>query len=250
MYKASETNIIDEEELKRLKDEMAEDEYEQEMECSFEAAIKGAYYGSLIKAAEKEGRITNVPFDPNLPVHTACDLGIGDDTVMWWFQVSPAGEIRIIDFYANSGCGLDHYINHLKSKTYVYGKHLAPHDINVRELTRGRSRKETAESLGINFEVVPKIKVDDGINAVRTIIPRCWFDKEKCKDGIEALKLYRRHFNEKYNVFSDQPLHDWCSHPADGFRCLAVGLHIAEPRIKKAEKTRPQRTSPTAWMGA
>jgi hypothetical protein len=249
MYRASETDVLDKTELELAKAEMSDEEYAQEFECSWTAAIRGAYYGYLIEQAEKAGRVTNVPYDPIMPVHTGWDLGIGDTTVIWFCQMSPGGELRIIDFYENSGVGLDHYVNLLSSKGYVYGKHLAPHDIKVRELGTGRSRLETAQSLGLNFEVVPNIPPEDGINAVRTILPRCWFDKQNTEKGLDCLRQYRREFNERMNTFRDRPLHDRTSHPADGFRYLAVGLNqLLETPKSKIPRIRSNAPQNVAWM--
>jgi hypothetical protein len=250
MYKASETNVLDPQELKQQRSQLTEEQFAQEFECSFAAAIIGAYYGKLITQAEDQGSVTAVPIDPILPVHTAWDLGIADTTVIWFFQVSPAKQIRIIDFYETSGVGLDHYVNVLKERGYTYGKHLAPHDIEVRELGTGRSRIETAASLGLKFEVVRNIPIPDGINAARTILPMCWFDKIKTEKGLDALRQYRREYNERLSTFRDRPLHDSCSHPADGFRMLAVGLEQVAPKVVPKKGRPKQYAKPNvAWMG-
>jgi len=232
MYKSSQTNILDKEELRQARDEMTPEQYEQEFECSFEAALIGAYYGSKIQDATVEGRITSVPYDPILPVHTAWDIGINDATAIWFFQMSPGGEIRNIDYEENNNFGLDYYIKLIKEKPYVYGYHLAPHDMRVREYISGRSRLDYAESLGLRFEVVKNIPKVDGINAVRTIIPRCWFDEKKCDKGVQALKAYRKEYSDRLSTFRDSPLHDWASNGADAFRMLAVGLEEIQPALR------------------
>lgn len=221
--KASETGLIDETELADAREDMPDEQYRQEFECSFEAAIVGAYYGQLMSRAEDEKRITEVPYEPKLPVTTAWDLGRTDATAIWFVQQEGL-RIRVCDFYANSGVGLDHYASVLKGKNYAYDQHLLPHDVEVTELTTDRSRLETLRSLGIEPTVVPKLPIDDGINAVRNLLPKCWFDREKCKHGVEALKQYRREWDDRYQVFKPRPLHDWTSDPADAFRYLAVGL--------------------------
>ena len=223
MYKASETDILDEEELTEAKKAMGEDRYDQEFECSFEAAIQGAYYAQEMKTATSDKRITNVPYDPAASVVTAWDLGIGDSTSIWFAQFV-GQEIRLIDYYENSGVGLDVYAKALSEKGYHYDQHILPHDVQVKELGTGKSRLETLDALGIrNVTIAPKLSVDDGIQAARSMLARCWFDEVKCARGIEALRQYRREFDEKLKSWRGRPLHDWTSHPADSFRYLAVG---------------------------
>ena len=223
MYKASETDILDEEELTEAKKAMGEDRYDQEFECSFEAAIQGAYYAQEMKTATSDKRITNVSYDPAAAVVTAWDLGIGDSTSIWFAQFV-GQEIRLIDYYENSGVGLDVYAKALSEKGYHYDQHILPHDVQVKELGTGKSRLETLDALGIrNVTIAPKLSVDDGIQAARSMLARCWFDEVKCARGVEALRQYRREFDEKLKSWRGRPLHDWTSHPADSFRYLAVG---------------------------
>jgi len=222
--KASETGIVKEGELEAAQAQMTPEQYEQEYECSFTAAIIGAYYGKLLTDADDSGRISRVPYDPAYPVHTAWDLGINDATAIWFAQVFRGGAIHVIDYYESSGVGLDHYADILSKKDYHYGDHLAPHDVEVRELGSGKSRVETAYSLGIKFRVVPKMKVADGINAARMLIPKCYFDRDRCGDGIEMLRQYRQEWDDRRKIFRDHPRHDYTSHAADAFRYLAVGL--------------------------
>ena len=223
MFKASETDILDEDELEEAKRTMGEDRYEQEFECSFEAAIQGAYYAQEMKTATSDGRVTNVPYDPAVGVTTAWDLGIGDSTAIFFAQYV-GQEIRIIDYYENSGVGLDHYAKVLSEKGYHYSEHILPHDVQVKELGTGKSRLETLDALGISdITIAPKLAVDDGIQAARSMIARCWFDEKDCARGIEALRQYRREFDERLKTWRGRPLHDWTSHGADAFRYLAVG---------------------------
>lgn len=226
VLKASETQILPANELGRLKQMMPANEYDQEMECSFEAAITGAYFAKELK--EAEARITAVPHDPMLKTNTAWDLGIADSMTIWFYQ-AVGRELRVIDYYEASGYGLDHYVKHLASKPYLYGKHYGPHDIQVRELGTGKSRWEVAKSLGVTFTVVKDIGIEDGINAARMTIPRMWFDKAKCATGIDALRQYREKIDEKRQV-SMGPLHDWTSHAADAFRYLCVGHQDDKPK--------------------
>jgi phage terminase large subunit len=234
MHKASETGLIPQAELDAARKSLTEDQYNQEYECSFDAAIQGAYYGVDMANAEKDKRIGKVPWERDIEVTTAWDLGIGDSTSIWFVQ-QVANEIRVIDYLEASGAGLDHYARELKAKPYVYGRHILPHDVEVHELTTGKSRKESLASMGIQATVAPKLPVDDGINAVRRILHKCWFDADKCARGIEALKQYRREWDDKGRMFRNRPLHDWTSHGADAFRYLAVGLPddmpVAMPQI-------------------
>ena len=223
MLKASETSILDQEELDEARRTMGDDRYEQEFECSFEAAIQGAFYAKEMKEATEDGRIPRVPYYRAASVITAWDLGIGDSTAIWFAQFV-GQEIRIIDYYENSGVGLDHYAKVLLDKEYHYEQHILPHDVQVKELGTGKSRLETLDALGIrNIEIAPKLAVEDGIQAARTMIPKCWFDADSCTRGIEALRQYRRDFDEKLKTWRGRPLHDWTSHGADAFRYLAVG---------------------------
>jgi len=201
---------------------MTQGEFDQEWYLSTDAAIKGAYYTAELSKAREEGRITRVPYDPLLPVDTDWDLGVSDSTTIWFTQSLRSGEIRVIDYYENSGEGIPHYARVLREKGYTYGEHWAPHDIRVRELGTGKSRLEVAASHGVKFHVVPNIGLADGIEAVRLILPRCWFDEDKCRLGLEALTFYRKAYHERLQQFSDRPVHDYASHGADAFRGLAV----------------------------
>jgi phage terminase large subunit len=237
MLKASETGLLDKQELVDARKMMSADEYAQEYECSFEAAVRGAYYGKEMNDADTSdpARITSVPHDPRLPVHTAWDLGVADSTVIWFIQCH-GRETRIIDCLKGEGVGLDWYAKRLQERDYLWGNHYLPHDVEVRELGTGKSRKEVLEGLGIRVTVCPNIPVADGIQAVRMLLPTCWFDKAKCKDGIEALRMYRREYDEKRQEFRVSPLHDWTSHYADAFRYFAVGhQERAAPKVIKRD---------------
>lgn len=195
--------------------------FEQEYMCSFKSPVIGSYFGAGIQVAEQQHRITAVPYDSRALVDTAWDLGVDDSTTIWFFQRIGL-QIRIIDYYENSGEGLSHYASILKQKPYNYGEHWAPHDIQVRELGTGVSRLETAKGLGINFRVQPMLSVDEGIDAARSILSKCWFDEVKTFRGIQALKNYAKDWDEKNKTFKRHPKHDWSSHGADAFRGLAV----------------------------
>lgn len=242
-FKASQTGIIAPEELAAARKDMTADEYAQEYECSFEAAVKGAIYAAELDHARTAQRICAVPMDPVLPVDTDWDLGVGDSTAIWFSQSLRSGEVRLIDYYEASGEGLPHYAQVLTNKGYTYGQHWAPHDIAVRELGSGRSRLETAGSLGIRFNICPNIPIEDGIHAARMLFPRCYFDAQKCKPGLEALQHYRRDYNTRLNEFKPTPVHDWSEHGASAFRYLAVRHQTPKA---DAPKTRPYRPS-GAW---
>jgi len=219
LFKASETGILDDEELEMAQQDMAESEFEQEYECSWSAALRGAYYAKELEAAYDEQRIGKVPYDPSKQVITAWDLGVSDSTSIWFAQYDGKA-INLIDYYENSGEGLPHYIDLLNQKGYNYGAHIAPHDIVVREFSTGKSRKDLAYNLGIEFQVAPKLKVMDGIDTVRTTLNRCWFDETKCQKGIDALLQYRSSYDDKKKIWSQKPVHDWTSHASDSFRYL------------------------------
>lgn len=195
--------------------------FNQEFMVSFDSPVQGSYYGVHMQRAMDEGRIANIPYEENVLVNTYWDLGVGDSTAIW-FEQTVGKEVRIIDYYENSGEGLAHYIKTLKEKPYVYGQHWAPHDIKVREFSTGKSRFEKAQKLGITFNIVPKLSLEDGIEAVRTILGKCWFDRTKTEKGVDGLWEYHKAFDEDRKVFRDKPEHNWASHPADGFRYLAI----------------------------
>ena len=222
-FKASDTGILPQEELDAALKEMGADRYNQEFQCSFAAAIEGSYYGKIINDLQDQGRFTDIVRDDLARSFCAWDLGMSDSTAIWVVQVV-GQEVRLIDFVENHGVGLDWYVNWLKNNDYHKYEQLLPHDVEVRELGTGKSRKEVLMESGLDIRVVPKLSVDDGIQAVRRLLPRCWFDN-KVKQGTDALRNYRREYDDKRDVFYDKPVHDWCSHSSDAFRYLAVGLN-------------------------
>lgn len=224
MLRASESGLLAPSELEDAKAGMSQDQYDQEFECSFDAAILGAYYGQEMLKADQDGRISDVPYDYLAPVHTAWDLGFSDDTAIWFYQVI-AGEVRVINHYAANGKDVKHYANVIKQKPYRYGIHHLPHDARAKTLASGGKStvEQLAEYLGMeSMRIVPNLGVQDGIQAVRLMFPRVWFDAVKCAEGIESLRQYQRAWDEKLQCFKDNPLHDWTSHDADAFRMLAV----------------------------
>lgn len=235
MLKASETRLVDDEELASARKMMSEDQYAQEYECSFEAAIQGAYWGKEMRAAEESGRICDLDVDDSMPVHTAWDLGVKDATSIWFFQ-SLAGGINVIDFYEASGVGLDHYAEVVRNKRYPKGTDYVPHDAKVKEWTSGRTRIEQMELLGLKPELVADHRLMDGISAARETLARTRFDRTRCADGIEALKQYRAEYDEERKVLKPTPRHDWTSHAADAFRYLSLAW--APPAKPEDQKTR------------
>lgn len=227
--KASESGILPREELDDARKSMTDDQFAQEYECSFQAALLGAYYGKEMTAAEDEGRIREISVESKVKVTTAWDLGIDDSTAIWFCQLV-GKEIRLIDYYEASGENLGHYASVLKSKGYDYGEHLLPHDAEVKELGTGKSRVETLADFGIRVRVVPAQNLADGINAARMILPRCWFHTEKTHRGLECLRNYQRDWDDKSKTFRARPRHDWSSHGADAFRYLALGMRVEEPK--------------------
>ena len=223
LLKASQTKLIPEHELSSARATMNPSQYAQEYECSFEAAVVGAYYGTELERADEEQRIAKVPHDRMADVITAWDLGHSDATAIWFAQVV-GREIHLIDYYEMTGQALDHYVQVIKSKPYVYSTHLLPHDVAAHELGTGKTRVEVLQQLGIQATVVKRHSVDDGINAVRLALSRCWFDREKCERGIDCLRLYRAERDEKLGVFKTKPVHDWASDGADAFRYLIMGM--------------------------
>lgn len=211
---------------------------EQEYWCSFDAAILGSYYGKALNKAEREGRIREVPYDPELPVHTAWDLGKGANMAVWMFQVL-FDEVRVIDYLAGShDQTMPEIIELLNRRPYRWGNDYVPHDAKVKELGSGRTRVEAMLDLKRRPVLVPNHKVDDGISAARGLLERCVFDAERCEQGIEALRQYRAEWDNDKKCFKDTPLHDWTSHAADAFRYLAMAWreikpeHVTKPKPK------------------
>ncbi len=237
--RASQTGILDQEELDDARRDMTPEQYEQEFECSFEAAILGAYYGKEMAEAERSGRITNVPVEPSLPVHTAWDLGRGEHMAIWAFQLAH-GEIRVVDYLSCYGYDMGKYAEELDKRGYN-GTDWVPHDARVTSMETGRTRVETLISLKRKPKLVPAHKREDGIQAVRLTLPHVWFDAQRCREGIEALKQYQAEYDEKLKVFRDNPRHDWASHPADAFRYLAMSWREPPPPKPPKESKPPSR---------
>lgn len=232
---------------------MLDELIDQEFNCSFDAAIQGAYYGRQMQAARSEGRIAAVPWQSGHEVDTFWDLGV-DDSMSVWFMQRIGQKYHFIDYYENSGHGLGHYAKALKERPYVYGNHYMPHDADTREIGSGevaQTRREQAEALGIRpVIVVPRVRTVDimiqvHVPAVRNVLGSCWFDEQKCSRGISALEGYRSEYDEEKKVLGSRPVHDWCSHAADAFRTFAVGW---QDKIDVKQSKRPAPTGDNAWM--
>lgn len=236
---ADDTNVFDPDQLQRIKeglisiygDTEGEALFQQEYYCSFSGLTPGAYYGKQMADARTQGRVCSVPYQPGHEVDTFWDLGVDDSMTIWFVQ--PIGKaFHVIDYYENSGFGLEHYARILKERGYNYGNHYMPHDAEQREMTNSEialSRREVAQNLGIKpIDVISRARNMDTviqvhIPAVRNILPRCWFDEKKCSRGISALEGYRSEYDEERKRLGTRPVHDWCSHGADAFRTFAVG---------------------------
>lgn len=233
--KAISPEVIQEERDSGMSEEMIQQEYY----CSFTAAIMGAYYWKEYEEAEKAGRFSNVPYDPAALVHTVWDLGIRDSMAIGFYQAVGL-ERRKIDYVELTGKGLPEAIKLLKEKSYTYGKHFAPHDIKVRELGTGKSRLEVAKELGISFEIVPNISVQDGIDAGRRFFKKLWADKTNCKDWLKLIPQYTKEYDEEKKIFKDKPLHDWTSHGADEHRYAALVEDKMDNGLKQPTYNQPE----------
>jgi hypothetical protein len=237
--RASQTGLLAQTELEDAQASMSPDQYEQEFECSFEAAIMGAYYGKEMRMLTDGGRITTVEYDPLFPCHTSWDLGFSDDTAIFWFQVV-YGELRILDYHSSNGHQVSYYTDLISAKErefgYKYGYHYLPHDARAKTLASGGKSiiEQISSKIPLkSLKIVPSLSLQDGIQAARLALMRSWFDADRCHDGIECLRQYQREYDEDKKVFRDKPKHDWTSHGADAFRMLAIAW-------KEEDKTTPK----------
>lgn len=220
LYAPSSTGVFTDEQLEFLRQEMGDDAYRQEMLCDPTAASRGAYFAREL--AEHKSQQTTVPYDAQLGVTVSFDLGIADATAVWFTQVHGAGEIRHIEYREYVNTGFIDILRELQRLDYVIDRWIGPHDLAVREYSSGQSRLDAARSVGVNFEVAPRLPVIDGIEAVRRALPRMWFDADKCRDGLIALEQYHSQYDEKRRVLSRNPVHDWSSHGADAMRAFVT----------------------------
>jgi phage terminase large subunit len=261
LLKASTSGIIGKEELALIRSQMDASDYEQEFECSWEASLKGAIYGAEMDAAEREGRIKDYKLDPNLPVDVICDLGFTDDTVLIFFQKAPGG-LLVHEVYINNLQDWDHYLDEmdLREVRDIY----LPHDARAKNLQTGRSIVEQTLKRGYSPRIVPDHKLRDGIAATRKLMPFLYWNHELCSGAIEAMKSYRREWDDKLGCYRERPVHDWASHTADAFRYLGMifnNIEVAPSKIVlPAGVTRPanyafnlddlfndRRTNPGLW---
>jgi phage terminase large subunit len=254
LLKWSDTGVFSQEQIEVIRRDMDDEEFEQEFNCSFTAPNSGSYYGRWLDAALREDRIRKVTWDPRLPVYTCWDLGMDDSTAIWWFQRSPGGEWRWLEYHEDNGPGLDHYARLVLSKPYTYGRHFLPHDVEVRELTNGgQSRRMFLSGLNIKpISVVPAANPADRVSAVRNILPRSFFDVQGCEVGLKKLRAYRRQWNEHMGVWRADPVHDGASHGADAIGTGVQGSRNPENENKPklapyVPKAIPRLTG--SWMG-
>lgn len=222
------TNVVSKDDIQAEREAgMSEDFIQQEFYCSFTLGVEGSYYAQYMEEAREEGRIGNVPWDKQLRVYTAWDIGFGDSTAIIFYQIV-GQEVHIIDYYENHGEGLPHYAGILKSKPYIYSVHFAPHDIESHAFSSGMSAKEVGRDLGIGFITLPtlKLRLEDGIEGLRGIFPRIWINHDTCKQLIKCLQNYRKEFDEKMEVYKNRPRHDKYSHGADAARYLAIAIKM------------------------
>jgi len=230
------TGLIDPKELEQARNTMSEDEFEQEWYCSFESSIKGAYYARQIGELHRSGRFKVVPYDEQLAVHTVWDLGVGSNLAIGFYQAT-GNEVRMIDYWEGSNKdGLPQAIKILQERPYLYGKHFAPHDINHTEQGTGKTKLDTAKDLGIDFEVVPSMRVGHGIEQGRLLFNRLWVDTGNCSFWLDAISQYRQRWDEKRGMFIEEPYHDWTNHKADIHRyCSLVWENMTNDFTERSE---------------
>lgn len=259
ILKASESGIIDDKELANLREIMTDAQYEQEMECSFEAALMGTFYADVLNKVRTDGRYCNEPlYEPDQKVHVAADVGLRDSTAWWFWQPRPDG-IAVIDHHEASGKHVEYYLEMLHGKAYDYHAIWLPHDAKAKTLATRRSTVEQfskpslvrpdlySEADRLPIRMVPKLGIQHGIDAARLILPTCYFDYKNTEMGLDALRSYRRQWHEHTSTFSNDPLHDWASNSADAFRYLALvaGKSVAMP----VETPRMTQLPPVADLG-
>jgi len=246
LLKASESKLIPEKELQNLREIMTESQYEQEMECSFEAALLGTFYAEAINELKGKGRLLKERlYETGQKVHVAADVGLRDSTA-WWFWQPRADGVAVIDYHEASGKHVEYYLEMLHDKGYDYHQIWLPHDAKAKTLATRRSTVEQFQTPSISrpdlfdesdrlpIRIVPKLGIQHGIDAARLFLQSCYFDEEQCDSGIDSLRSYRRQFHEHTGTFSDAPLHDWASNGADAFRYMALvaGKSVAMPTEK------------------
>lgn len=239
LLKASESGILEKKELEEMRQQMTQEEWEQEMECSFQAALKGAYYADLVNELEAEGRVSSEVLPSDGKVNVATDLGYTDSTALWFWQMRPDG-LAIIDYEEHHSKKLDFYFELLDKKGYDYETIWLPHDAKQKSFQTGKGTIEQFLDRDYPARIAPKLSIQDGVNAVRKVLPSCYFHDERTYDGREALKAYRRDYDEIKRIHTDKPRHDWASHGADAFRVLAMVTQLPRDARDDAFPTRPK----------
>lgn len=223
------------------------DTYDWIWEGKFHNNQQGSIYASFLLEAKDQNRITFAPYKDGVPVITAWDLGKNDCTSIWFAQVV-GFQVRIIDFYENSQEDLAHYAKLIRSKPYEYGKHYLPHDGRHERLGMNGSIKDQLSEMGLKCDTLPVATRKAGIALARELLKTCFFDEDKCKDGLKCLRNYKFEYDEKRKTFSNEPRHDWTSHAADAFRYLAAALKVWEPETAEEEDYTPHFNSSGSWM--
>lgn len=246
--RASESGLISQEELDDARAGMTAEQYEQEFECSFEAAILGAYFGREMAEAQRQGRICDVPYDETLPCYTAWDLGKGANMPVWVWQPTYRGP-NVIDFIEGvHSDGVPQVLKKLDDLPYKIEAHYVPPDAKTTDIGSGRSRIEQIilHNRNVPPRIVPDLKIDDRISAGKLTLPQTRFDAVRCKDGLEALRQYKADYDEVLKVFRDQPLKNWASHPADAYMVMAGAWRSLE---KPPAKPEPERRLNVGFVG-
>lgn len=249
--KASESGLLSPEELEDSRKTMSEEQFRQEFENDFESSNVGAYYGKELRELEDSGHFIDLAPDPRLKTHVSFDLGFSDSTAMWFYQIS-GKEIHVVDYHEEAGQNLEHYHDILASKPYNYGTIWLPHDARARNFQTGVSTIEQMLSFGWDCQIVPSLKLQDGIQAVRKLLPNCWFDEKSTYKGVQCLKAYQKEWNAERKVFNDKPKHDWSSHGADSFRYMILSIareskSEAPDTIRRAPPMVEQMTLEGLW---
>ena len=232
VLRASETNLIPAEELADARKVMTDSQYEQEFECSFDAAVVGSVYGKDVAKARNAGRIGRYPHEPSRLTMCSFDIGYGDSTAIWFWQVNQA-EPHFIDYYEANGESITHYLGVLKRKDYNYDTLWLPHDAESNgKFATGKSIAEIVRENGFKVRIAPKLSLEEGINQGRLLLGKASIDEKKCAAGIEALSAYRWDYNQRIDELKSTPVHDWASHGADAWRYAAVSMRTADQRPK------------------
>jgi len=233
---ASKTGVLPEEELRDAKAQMTEETYAIEYEVSFDAAVPGAYYAKLIGEAYEQNRVGDYPVDDEAAVDLVADLGYTDSCSWWGWQTTPGG-YRIVDFYESDGQAIGHYIDWVKARPYKVGQVWLPHDARAKSLQTGKSIIEQFLAAGITPRIVPELSLQDGIEAARLVLPKCWFNEKAVYDGIEHLRGYMREWDERTQTFRNRPKHDQHSHASDAFRYLSLAARPISSHLSSADAT-------------